>query len=148
MALVPCRRKVLSADGRFMEWLDLRSRVGVRKSHGRIKATDGLRVGDAESREAAGTIGAQLSEVHVERAIFLQQEKDVFDDACRRGSDGYGCRLGDHTAIRLGRTRCVSSRGCGGDCSGPLRSRTRSTHGMTSAVDDRECGWRAPGDLP
>jgi hypothetical protein len=54
-----------------MEWLDLGPGVGIGERNGWIESIDGLRVGDPERREAAGSIGAELSEVHIERAIFL-----------------------------------------------------------------------------
>ena len=66
MALVPCGAQILGAHRCLMERLSLRASVGIGESNRGIEYVDSLGIGNAELGEPRGTIGAELSQVHVE----------------------------------------------------------------------------------
>ena len=148
MALVPRGREVFDTDSRFVERLHLGPGVSVGESDVGIECVDSLRVGDAELGKTRGTIAAELSEIHVERAVFLKHEEDVLDHAGGYGAYSNGRRLRDGSAVTGGRGCGVSGGGGGSDGRASLLRRARTAHRVVGSIDQRECSCGACGDLP
>lgn len=147
MAFIPGGGEILNALRWLVKWLNLRSCMRVGERHRGIEAVDCLRVGDTERREARSAIGAQLSEIHIERAILLQHKEDVLDHVRGQSIDSDSYRLRDRSATR-GRI-CGVRRSCSrSHRGGALRRGARIAHGIARGVGDRECGRRTSTDLP
>ena len=111
MTFIPGGGEIFDAFRRLVKWLNFRSRMRVGKGNRGIEAVDCLRVSDTEWREARSTIGAELSEIHIERAVFLQHKEDVLDHARGQGIHGDRYRLcnrGPAARCRI----CGVGRGC------------------------------------
>src|SRR6185369_11193618 len=87
--------------------------IVIRKHDAGIKTVDGLRIGDAKRLQTRGSISSELSEIVIERTIFLQHEENVLDFPRDRRGHGYGSGLLNRV-LRIDRRRCrIRRRSCG-----------------------------------
>jgi hypothetical protein len=76
MALIPCGRQILGADRGLMKGLYVDAAMILCERHVGIEGINSLAVIHAES---AYPVSPQLPKIHVEGAVLLQQEEDVFN---------------------------------------------------------------------
>ena len=95
MALVPSRREILRAFRSLVERLNLGSGVAVGERDIRVEAIHRLRIGDPDAVEPVHAVSTELSQIHVEGAVFLQHEENVLDHPRAGGADRDRCGLRD-----------------------------------------------------